>query len=279
MSERLDELLAEAGLERRECAEELDDLDEHPVVVGHGHELEEDGRQRQVVLRILARQLANHIHGRGLHARLRVVELLLEARKGRPQRVRIVQEDLVHDEHRLLADVGLVRVHEREYLGGEVARQVGRDEAREAAQRDARLVHVLRGEVLAYHVGGEHEHVGAVVEALGGGQVADALEGELGGAHDLDDVEGGPADVVAEHLEVAELVDGVRLGGDVLLLELLLDLVDALADVLGLVLLVVANAAHQVVQVLVEQLADAVLGLAKSRVHAFSFLFTCSSRV
>eukprot|EP00961_Rhodomonas_salina_P276987 3743383-Rhodomonas_salina.2 len=39
----------------------LDDLDEHPVVGGDGEELEEERGQREVVRRVLARQLADHL--------------------------------------------------------------------------------------------------------------------------------------------------------------------------------------------------------------------------
>jgi hypothetical protein len=99
--QRLDELLAETRFlyvrpgtaewyQRREGRKELNDLDAHPVVLrtreklareynlvftgtGAGNEgkadrnLEEDGRQREVVLGILPGQFANHVYG----ARLR----------------------------------------------------------------------------------------------------------------------------------------------------------------------------------------------------------------
>ena len=53
------------------------------------------------------------------------------------------------------------------------------------------------------------------------------LFSEPAGAHDLDDVEAGPADVVAQHLEVGQLGHGVRLHPDVGVAELLLDLLQA----------------------------------------------------
>ena len=95
------------------------------------------------------------------------------------------------------------------------------------------------------------------MEALDRREVPYPLLRELARAHDLDDVEPRPRDVVADHLQVGELGDGVGLDGRVLLPQLRLDLLQARRDVLGLVLLVVADAAHQVRQVLVEQpLAD-----------------------
>ena len=108
------------------------------------------------------------------------------------------------------------------------------EEAGEATERDAGLVHVLTAEVLSYHVGGEHEHVGAFVETLRGCQVADALykKGksqvsqnhlvfkkkrikadfsylvrESGRAHDFNDVERRPANVVAEHFELSNQIE------------------------------------------------------------------------
>jgi len=48
-------------------AHELDDLDQDPVVGGACHQLEEQRRQRQVVLGILARQLTDDVHCRRLY--------------------------------------------------------------------------------------------------------------------------------------------------------------------------------------------------------------------
>ena len=47
--------------------DQLDDLDEDPVVGGTGHQLEEQRSQRQVVLGILTRQLTDHVHRRRLY--------------------------------------------------------------------------------------------------------------------------------------------------------------------------------------------------------------------
>lgn len=41
---------------------QLDDLDENPVIGGGGHEFEEEGGQRQVVLGISASQLTDDVH-------------------------------------------------------------------------------------------------------------------------------------------------------------------------------------------------------------------------
>ncbi len=42
---------------------QLDDLDEHPVVGGAGHELEEGWSEGEVVPRVLPSQLTDHAHG------------------------------------------------------------------------------------------------------------------------------------------------------------------------------------------------------------------------
>ncbi len=47
---------------------QLDDLDEHPVVSRAGHELEEGGRQREVVVWVLTSQLTDHTHSSRLDA-------------------------------------------------------------------------------------------------------------------------------------------------------------------------------------------------------------------
>ena len=79
------------------------------------------------------------------------------------------------------------------------------------------------------------------MKALAGGEVADPLLCELGAGHDLDDVEGGPADVVAAHLQVGQLEHGVCLNRQVVLPQLLLDLLQTLGDVLGRLLLFVPD--------------------------------------
>ena len=63
--------------------------------------------------------------------------------------------------------------------------------------------------------------LGVLVKALTSGQISDSLFGEPGGAHHLDDVEAGPADVVAEHLEVRQLRHRVRLDRQVVLPQFL----------------------------------------------------------
>ena len=50
-------------------------------------------------------------------------------------------------------------------------------------------------------------HLSVRVEGLRGRQVADALVGELGRAHHLHDVEAGPADVVAQHLDLWQMAE------------------------------------------------------------------------
>lgn len=58
-----------ALLGRREhCSHQFNYLDQHPVVGRVGHEFEERGCQRKVVLWILAGQLTDDVHGSRLHA-------------------------------------------------------------------------------------------------------------------------------------------------------------------------------------------------------------------
>ena len=90
----------------------------------------------------------------------------------------------------------------------------------------------------------------------------------------LDDVEPGPGDVVAEHLEVGELGHGVGLDRGVGLPQLGLDLLEADGDVLGLVLLVVADAPDEVVEVLVEQPLQIALYLHQSHFGELSSFMT-----
>lgn len=108
-------------------------------------------------------------------------------------------------------------------------------------------------QIFSDHVGREHHDVHVLVKALARAQVADAFVRELHRAHHLDHIEGRPANVVAEHLQVVQLGDRIRLHTQIVLLQFLLDLLDTLRDVLVLVVFVVADAAHQIGLVLVEQ--------------------------
>jgi hypothetical protein len=48
--------------------DQLDDLDQDPVVGGGGHQLEKERCQRQVVSWVLARQLTDHVYCSRLYA-------------------------------------------------------------------------------------------------------------------------------------------------------------------------------------------------------------------
>lgn len=74
---------------------------------------------------------------------------------------------------------------------------------REAVDAEADLVRRLGLELSLEELRAEDEHVRLRVERLRRREEADALEGEALLAHDLDDVEGGPAHVVAEHVELS----------------------------------------------------------------------------
>lgn len=62
---------------------QFDDLDEHPVISGGGHEFEEDWCETKVVLGVLACQFTDDVDSRRLHTRIWVLQLLLEAGEGR----------------------------------------------------------------------------------------------------------------------------------------------------------------------------------------------------
>lgn len=49
------------------ATDQFDDLDEHPVIGGAGHQFKEEWSERQVVLGVLARQLTDDIHCSRLH--------------------------------------------------------------------------------------------------------------------------------------------------------------------------------------------------------------------
>ena len=64
VADGLGQLLGQAGLEGDEGAKELDDLDKHPVVGRVGQDLEQLRGLGQVVLGVLAGELADDVDGR-----------------------------------------------------------------------------------------------------------------------------------------------------------------------------------------------------------------------
>jgi hypothetical protein len=70
---------------------------------------------------------------------------------------------------------------------------------------------LVRTWYLLQQVCGHHEHVGIRTEALNGGEVSDPFLVVFLRRHDLEDVEGCPGHVVADHLEIDELQEGGRL--------------------------------------------------------------------
>ena len=85
----LDQFLAQPRFQRSQRAEQLDYLDQHPVVGGIGHEFEEGRRQSQIVFRMFPGQFTDHIHRRWLDSRVGVFQLFLQPREAGPQSVRI----------------------------------------------------------------------------------------------------------------------------------------------------------------------------------------------
>lgn len=73
----------------------LPHLDQHPVIGRRGQEAEELGGHREVVLRVLVRELADHVHRAAHHAVVRVFESFLDPIESQPQPLRILDEELV----------------------------------------------------------------------------------------------------------------------------------------------------------------------------------------
>ena len=61
------------------------------------------------------------------------------------------------------------------YFIRQITSQIGSEKAGQATQCHSSLIHVLAAEVLAYHVGGQHEHVCAFMKTLRCCQIADSL--------------------------------------------------------------------------------------------------------
>ena len=113
------------------------------------------------------------------------------------------------------------------------------------------MVH-RRRERLAQQVGREQHHVRRIREGLRGGEVADALPAKARRGHQVDEVKGGPRDVLAEHVHVHELEHCMLLDRRVRARELALALGDAGGKVRGLVLRVGADAFDHIVECLLE---------------------------
>lgn len=71
------------------------DLNEDPVVGGGCHEFEEEGREGEVILGILARQLTDDIHRGRLNSRVGVLELFSKTRERGAQSLGVVEKNFV----------------------------------------------------------------------------------------------------------------------------------------------------------------------------------------
>lgn len=131
---------------RRTTTHKLDDLDEHPVVCAVREQPKKLRREREVLSRILSRELADDVHRRRHHAHVVVAETLAQTLDPRVLAVLLAAgpqlhhfgpaaHDSPHDEHRLLAH-GRTRVREhRQQIRREVAREGRREEQRDGGQR------------------------------------------------------------------------------------------------------------------------------------------------
>ena len=121
------------------AAEQLGDLDQHPVVARRGEDGEERRRERQEVLGVLARELADHVDRRADDRGVAVGQLLLQLGEGGPQRVRVLEDALVQQQHAPLAYVRRRAGELAHDVGDQVAREVGRHDVRQRVERQ-RLV-------------------------------------------------------------------------------------------------------------------------------------------
>ena len=94
VGQRLYQFLSQSRLQRGERSKQLDDLDQHPVVGGAGHQLEEGGGEGEIVLWVFPRQLTDDIDCSRLDARVRIFQLLLKPWKSWPQCFGVSQEHL-----------------------------------------------------------------------------------------------------------------------------------------------------------------------------------------
>ena len=98
MSKRRDELLCKSRLVRYELTEKLDHLDQRPVGRGRRQHTVESRRQAEITLRVVSRELGQHVDSARDNRRVGVVEALAQARESLQQRLRAPPYELVHAE-------------------------------------------------------------------------------------------------------------------------------------------------------------------------------------
>ena len=142
------QLFCQSRLERRQRAENLDQLDGHPVGRARREKLVKFRRERQISLRIVHGELGEHRH-RGLHDGLiLVVQTLRQSRKRRPQRLRIPQETLVQAQTRPSAQIGFMIIQQRVHVRDQGLRQFRRHDVPQTRDGERRLGGIRRRQIL-----------------------------------------------------------------------------------------------------------------------------------
>jgi hypothetical protein len=120
----------------------------HALVGGVGEEVEQVGREGEVVGGLLAREFADDVDGAGDDGGVVVREAALEVVEGEAQALRVLDVELVEDEGGLLADVGARGGEHRDEVANEVLGELGGGDAGEARDGEADLVGRLGRELL-----------------------------------------------------------------------------------------------------------------------------------
>jgi len=128
------ELLGEARLKRDERAEQLDHLDQDPVVGGGGEDLEELRCETKVVLGVSSSELTQDIHDGGDDTGIFIVELLSDTLEGHAKCLREFQENTQHGQHGLFPDVRTRGVGESDDIIQEIVGEGRSDDAGEARE-------------------------------------------------------------------------------------------------------------------------------------------------
>lgn len=219
--------LGQSRLQRRQPREDLQHLDQNPVVPAVNQNPIELRRQRQVGLWIGNREFAEDAYGRGHDPLIGALQILDQTLEGHPHGIRVQGEESERSGGRLDANPRAGAGEERREFHTEVAGEVrGGSGGGEKFEGEGGRGIARGREVLAELVRREGENGCGGGEAEGGGEIAQFLVEEERGREKLEGMECGPGDVDAmEGAEVGELLEGDGLGGRVRCPDLAADVV------------------------------------------------------
>ncbi len=257
--QRLKQLLHKPWLLWHKAPEELDHLDEHPVVCRAHQEVEERRREGEVVPGILVAQLGDDVDRARHHARVGIVEAGPDGIVAEAEALGVLEEHLVQAEEGLLANVRTWVLEQVEQVRECLPPKVLGDNVREAANGESSVVHVLAApgaaachrrppQFLLQEVRSQQDHGTLVrrVQSLADTQNAHALQRTSGGAHDLHSHKDHLGHAVPHHLEEGQFLECVHLHEHVQRLQFNLDVRYTLGDEEGGVLLVQLDARDEV---------------------------------